>query len=78
MNAWKTWDRIFNRISWTVLGVYIAYELGVRFALPADAVAGIDRYADWLIPVLLICRPFKGIFTNGTKIKKELHTLFKK
>ena len=53
MNAWKTWDRIFNRISWTVLGVYIAYELGVRFALPADAVAGIDRYADWLIPVLL-------------------------
>jgi len=43
MNAWKTWDRIFNRISWTVLGVYIAYELGVRFALPADAVAGIDR-----------------------------------
>lgn len=32
----------------------------------------------WLIPVLLICRPFKGIFTNGTKIKKELHTLFKK
>ena len=53
MNAWKTWDRIFNRISWTVLGVYVAYELGVRFALPADAVAGIDRYADWLIPVLL-------------------------
>ena len=53
MNAWKTWDRIFNRISWTVLGVYIAYELGVRFALPADAVAGIDWYADWLIPVLL-------------------------
>ena len=29
MNAWKTWDRIFNRISWTVLGVYIAYELAV-------------------------------------------------
>lgn len=53
MNAWKTWDRVCNRISWLVLGVYVAYALVIRLALPADTVAGIDRYADWLVPVLL-------------------------
>ena len=51
MNAKKT-DRFFNRFSWIVLGVYLAYVV-VRLALPAETAAGIDRYANWFIPVLL-------------------------
>lgn len=52
MNSWKKLDWSFNRFSWIVLGVYVAYVV-VRLALPAETTAGIDRYADWLIPVLL-------------------------
>lgn len=35
-----------------MLGVYVVYAI-VRFALPAGTTAGIDRYVNWLIPVLL-------------------------
>ena len=52
MNSWKKLDRFFNRFSWIVLGVYLAYVV-VRLALPAETAAGIDRYANWFIPVLL-------------------------
>ena len=34
------------------MGVYVVYAI-VRFALPAGTTAGIDRYVNWLIPVLL-------------------------
>lgn len=52
MNSWKKLDWFFNRFSWIVLGVYVVYVV-VRLALPAETTAGIDRHADWLIPVLL-------------------------
>lgn len=48
----KKLDRFFNWLSWIVLGVYVVYAI-VRFALPAGTIAGIDRYVNWLIPVLL-------------------------
>lgn len=48
----KKLDRFFNWLSWIVLGVYVVYAI-VRFALPAGTTAGIDRYVNWLIPVLL-------------------------
>ena len=51
MNARK-WDRALNRISWAVLGAYVVYAI-VRLVLSADRIAGIDRYANYVIPVLL-------------------------
>ena len=52
MRAWKKWDRFFNKLSWIVLGLEVVY-VAVRFALPAEMAADIDRYAVWFMPVLL-------------------------
>ena len=52
MNAWRKCDRALNRISWAVLGAYVVYAI-VRLVLSADRIAGIDRYANYVIPVLL-------------------------
>ena len=52
MDAWKTWDRFFNRFSWIVLGLEVAYVVA-RLLIPAETVAGIDRYLGWFMPILL-------------------------
>lgn len=52
MDAWKTWDRFFNRFSWIVLGLEVAYVVA-RLLIPAETAAGIDRYLGWFIPILL-------------------------
>lgn len=82
MFKWKKWDRFFNRFSWIVLGVYMAYVV-VRLVSPAGTTAGIDRYANWFIPVLLagavgyitnwlalwyLFKPYEPIFLFGIKL----------
>ena len=82
MNSLKKWDRFFNRFSWIVLGVYMAYVV-VRLVSPAGTTAGIDRYANWFIPVLLagavgyitnwlalwyLFKPYEPIFLFGIKL----------
>ena len=52
MRTWKKWDRFFNRLSWIALVLEVVY-VAARFALPAEMVADIDRYAVWFMPVLL-------------------------
>ena len=52
MKAWRKWDRFFNKVSWIALGLEVVY-VAARFALPAEMVANIDRYAVWFMPVLL-------------------------
>ena len=52
MRAWRKWDRFFNKVSWIALGLEVVY-VTARFALPAEMVANIDRYAVWFMPVLL-------------------------
>ena len=52
MDAWKTWDRFFNRFSWIVLGLEVVYVVA-RLLIPAETAAGIDRYLGWFMPILL-------------------------
>ena len=52
MDAWKTWDRFFNRFSWIVLGLEIVYVVA-RLLISAETAAGIDRYLGWFMPILL-------------------------
>ena len=52
MDAWKTWDRFFNRFSWIVLGLEVVYVVA-RLLIPVETAAGIDRYLGWFMPILL-------------------------
>ena len=52
MDAWKTWDRFFNRFSWIVLGLEVVYVVA-RLLISAETAAGIDRYLGWFMPILL-------------------------
>ncbi len=52
MDAWKTWDRFFNRFSWIVLGLEVIYVVA-RLLISVDTAAGIDRYLGWFMPILL-------------------------
>ncbi len=52
MDAWKTWDRFFNRFSWIVLGLEVVYVV-VRLLISVETAAGIDRYLGWFMPILL-------------------------
>ena len=52
MDAWKTWDRFFNRFSWIVLGLEVVYVVA-RLLIPVATAAGIDRYLGWFMPILL-------------------------
>ena len=52
MDAWKTWDRFFNRFSWIVLGLEVVYVVA-RLLISAETAAGIDQYLGWFMPILL-------------------------
>ena len=52
MDAWKTWDRFFNRFSWIVLGLEVVYVVA-RLLISVETAAGIDRYLGWFMPILL-------------------------
>jgi uncharacterized membrane protein YheB (UPF0754 family) len=51
MNAWKKSDRFLRVASWCVVGVQILYVVWLWVA--PEAIAGLDRYMDWIMPVLL-------------------------
>ena len=52
MDAWKIWDRFFNRFSWIVLGLEVVYVVA-RLLISVETAAGIDRYLGWFMPILL-------------------------
>ena len=52
MDAWKTWDRFFNRFSWIVLGLEVVYVVA-RLLISVETAAGIDQYLGWFMPILL-------------------------
>ena len=52
MNAWKRCDRFLSVFCWIVLGAQVVYAI-LRALLPCSMMSGVDRYAMWLMPVLL-------------------------
>ena len=52
MNAWKKSDKALFAASWCVLGVEVLYVV-MRVCMAPEAIAGIDRYMRWIMPVLL-------------------------